>query len=138
MTTKSININGKGYMFLCEFWGTRHGFAHSAELVETENYKTLGYATRFYLNRTWENYTYQSAMLDAIDSAKRSEYERIENHMKAANGWARMTPKRREEVERGGVFYVEGFGCSDRTYNLVIRETKRLFPELVYLHEMEI
>ena len=40
-------------------------------------------------------------------------------------------------IRRGNMFCVEGYGCSDRTYNLVIKETKRLFPELDYLHDMK-
>lgn len=40
-------------------------------------------------------------------------------------------------IRYGGMFYVEGHGCPDRTYNLVIKETKRLFPELVYLHDLK-
>lgn len=38
-------------------------------------------------------------------------------------------------IQRGGVFYIEGYGCSDRTYNLVIKETKRLYPYLSYLYD---
>lgn len=41
-------------------------------------------------------------------------------------------------IRSGSVFYVEGYGCPDRTYNLVIKETKRLFPELVYLYDIKI
>lgn len=39
-------------------------------------------------------------------------------------------------IKRGGVFYVEGYGCSNRTYDLIIKETKRLFPHLTYLHDL--
>lgn len=38
-------------------------------------------------------------------------------------------------IQRGGVFYVEGYGCPDRTYKLVIKETKRLYPFLRYLYD---
>lgn len=38
-------------------------------------------------------------------------------------------------IKRGGVFYIEGYGCSDRTYNLIVKETKRIYPELIYLHD---
>ena len=36
-----------------------------------------------------------------------------------------------------GVFYLETFGCSDRTYKIAVRETKRLFPDLKYLYDLE-
>lgn len=38
-------------------------------------------------------------------------------------------------IQDGGIFYVEGYGCPDRTYEIAIRETKRLFPDLRYLHD---
>ena len=38
-------------------------------------------------------------------------------------------------IKRGSFFYVEGHGCPDRTYNLVIKETKRLYPYLIYLYD---
>ena len=38
-------------------------------------------------------------------------------------------------IQNGGVFYVEGYGCTDKTYKLVIKETKRLYPYLDYLYD---
>lgn len=40
-------------------------------------------------------------------------------------------------IRHGNVFYIEGYGCSDRIYKLAIKETKRLFPDLKYLHDTE-
>lgn len=40
-------------------------------------------------------------------------------------------------IKQGSIFWVEGNGCPDRTYNLVIKETKRLYPNLVFLHDMD-
>lgn len=40
-----------------------------------------------------------------------------------------------EVVRYRDAFYIEGHGCSDRTYRLIIRETKRLYPDLTYLFE---
>lgn len=39
-------------------------------------------------------------------------------------------------IVQGSVFYIEGHGCPDRTYKLIIKETKRLYPELVYLYDV--
>lgn len=41
-------------------------------------------------------------------------------------------------IRRGSIFYIEEFGCSDRTYGLILKEMKRLFPELTYLHDLAI
>ena len=35
-------------------------------------------------------------------------------------------------IQRGGVFYLETRGCSERAYKIAIRETKRIFPYLSY------
>ena len=35
----------------------------------------------------------------------------------------------------GSVFAIEGSGCSDRSYRLAIKETKRLFPQYHYLYD---
>lgn len=40
-------------------------------------------------------------------------------------------------IQNRGHFYIEGFGIDDRTYNLIIKETKRLYPYLTYLYEDE-
>lgn len=41
-------------------------------------------------------------------------------------------------IRRGSIFYIEGSGCSNRTYNLILKEMKRLYPELTYLHDPDI
>ena len=37
----------------------------------------------------------------------------------------------------GKVFYIEARGISDRTHKLVVKETKRLYPGLHYLYDLE-
>ena len=100
METKTININGKRYMFICEGWDTRSGFAHGCKMVDLENWTTVAEAKRFYLNRTWECWRYQSAILDAIDKAKGYREARIADRLRDVNGWKNITKKRREELER--------------------------------------
>lgn len=39
-------------------------------------------------------------------------------------------------IKRGSIFYIEGYGCSDRTYHLLIKEVKRIYPNLTYLHDI--
>ena len=100
---KRICIDGRNYTFFCRSRGTRNGFAHDCQMVDADTWTTVGRATRQYLNRTWECWDFQSVILDAIDAAKAREYDWIKNCMMTANGWSRMTAKRREEMERGGV-----------------------------------
>ena len=40
-------------------------------------------------------------------------------------------------VKRGSVFWVESRSCPSRTYSLVIKETKRIFPQLTYLYDLK-
>lgn len=94
-----INIDGHRYGFICRSRATRSGFAHDCEMYDVENWETMSRATRYYLNRTWEGWTFQSVILDAIKNAASAEKERIELCTKAANGWARLTADRRAILE---------------------------------------
>ena len=98
METKRIEIDGKDYLFICESWDTRSGFAHGCRMVDAENWETAAEAKRFYLNRTWECWRYQSVILDAIDKMKGYRAERIADKLRSANGWKNITKKRREAL----------------------------------------
>ena len=98
--TYRITINNHPFRFDCRSWGTRSGFAHGAELIETGMWYRLAEAKRFYLNRTWECYNFQSAMLDAIENAKSAEIDREKERLFRLNGWERMTAKRREALDK--------------------------------------
>lgn len=100
MESKIINVNGKRYMFICESWDTRSGFAHGCKMVDMENWTTVSEAKRFYLNRTWECWRYQSAILDAIDKAKSYREARIADRLRDVNGWKNITKKRRGDLDR--------------------------------------
>ena len=91
---KTINMDGKRYEFICRSWGTRSGFAHGAEIIDMENYTIMARAKRFYLNRTWECWDFQSAILDAIEKAKSYREEAIKDRMKEVNGWKKMNGER--------------------------------------------
>lgn len=98
--TYRITINNHPFRFDCRSWGTRSGFAHGAELIDTGSWLRLAEAKRFYLNRTWECYTFQSAMLDAIENAMDSQRDDITRKLKRENGWEKITAKRREALDK--------------------------------------
>lgn len=78
--------------FQNKFTLSRSGFSHTSTLFH--NGQSLATAKRHYLNRTWESYTYQSSMKDAVDKA-------IENTIlaeKISRGMKRLTKEKREEV----------------------------------------
>lgn len=96
MEVKRINIDGREFAFICDWRSTRNGFAHDATMME--GWRTVAKATRHYLNRTWECWSYQSAILDAIGKAMDEEAKWVENNVKRDNGWEKLTAKRREAV----------------------------------------
>ena len=97
MEVKRINMDGREFAFICDWRGTRNGFAHDATMME--NWRTVAKATRHYINRTWECWSYQSAILDAIKEAMDEEAKWIERKVKRENGWEKLTAKRREAVD---------------------------------------
>lgn len=74
---------------------TRNGFAHDAH-VHGDAY---GDATCHYLNRTWEAWTGQSAILAAIASDMFDERSHMLDMFKSSHGYQRMTEARRDEFE---------------------------------------
>ena len=68
MQTFLRTIDGYNYTIICESKNTRNGFKHEAylyQVVGVEMY-LLNKATCYYLNRTWEAYTYQSVLHTVI------------------------------------------------------------------------
>ena len=97
METRTINVNGKDYTFINAFRKNKSGFAHECELH-------IGFQ-RFdakcqYYNRTWECYTYQNVMIEAL--YKYSDYVKSVLKEKFLNekGKQKMSPKLKEEFEK--------------------------------------
>jgi hypothetical protein len=79
--------------FVNSFKGTRSGFYHKSKLYF--NGELLSEARASYLNRTWESYTYQAVMKDAVRNA-------IENEVlaeKSKRQIKRLTKSLRETIE---------------------------------------
>lgn len=95
---REFSINGDQIIFINRFRNTRNGFAHDTEFVY--NGFLLVETTCHYINRTWENYTYQSVMLKAVSIAMETCKERCKRNFKALNGYDKMTAKRNEEFEK--------------------------------------
>lgn len=78
--------------FQNEFKDKRSGFSHISRLFN--NGVLLGQDKRDYLNRTWEEYPYQSAMKGAVQNAIENEIERE----KSERGIKRLSQKLRGEI----------------------------------------
>lgn len=95
---REFTINGDHIMFINRFRNTRNGFAHDTEFLY--NGVCLVETTCHYINRTWENYAYQTVMLSAIHEAMEACKERCKRNFKALNGYSKMTATRNEEFEK--------------------------------------
>ena len=64
MRMHKLSIDGKEIVFLNNWRGTGSGFMHETELY-IDSWQASA-ARCNYINRTWERYTYQTVMLDAV------------------------------------------------------------------------
>ena len=88
---------GKEIVFLNTARSTRSGFAHDSTLIVDGC--RMGDYTAHYLNRTWEMYRFQTAMLGAIDSAIDWRMERIKEHFKYENKLTRIAGANKEKLQ---------------------------------------
>ena len=93
--------HGFKIMLSADSRGTRHGFAHDAEItVYPDNGTFCGYSVSahcYYLNRTWERYTYQTVLQRACHNAMECRADELLAAYKTDNGYQRMTKKRAAE-----------------------------------------
>lgn len=92
--TMEITIDGKRYRFYLSAWKTRSGFAHGAEMFDCESYTIVAEYKCYYLNRTWECWTYQTAILGAVSKAMDYLKSDVADNLRAENGWKVITKKR--------------------------------------------
>lgn len=74
MRMHKLSIDGKEIVFLNNWRGTASGFMHETELYI--NGWQASDARCFYINRTWERYTYQTVMLEAVQKLIEKETKR--------------------------------------------------------------
>ena len=84
MEMRRFNIDGKEILFMNAWRGTRSGFMHETELY-IDGWQA-GAARCYYINRTWERYSYQSVMLQAIHNLQEEETNREKNRFRQQHG----------------------------------------------------
>lgn len=97
---RSITMDGKTFTFVCESWSTRHGFAHGCEMFGKGGYYKIAEGKCYYLNRTWECWTYQSAILCAVRNAIDYIAGRVRDDLMERNNWKKITAKRKDELDK--------------------------------------
>ena len=94
METKTVKIGKNEFLFINSWKNTRNGFAHITELHHGG--RCISEAKVNYLNRTWESYTYQTSMMQAVENAiAQREYDLIEE-FKSSKGITRTTKAQKE------------------------------------------
>ena len=91
---KTISVNG--YTFQCRYNLSRSGFSHTCSLIKEG--KLLSEAKLNYFNRTWESYTYQSVMREAVWKLIIQKEKEFLDEYKKENGLSRLNKDRKREA----------------------------------------
>ena len=87
--TGDLTIRTSGaYQFACNYWETSRAWGHEVRLCK--HGIEVGRARVRYYNRTWERYTFQSAMYSALADYERKEIDRHLSNYKLTHelkGW---------------------------------------------------
>lgn len=94
---KRFEVNGATYIAHCDTVSTRSGFAHVVKLYKND-YPIMNNRVN-YLNRTWECYQYQTAIMGCFYELKNQLLDRLKRDFMDSKEYKKMTPKRREEFE---------------------------------------
>lgn len=85
MAQGDVKIKKAGaYEFVCWYWDTSRAWGHEVRLCK-HGFEVARARVRYY-NRTWERYTFQSAMYEALANYKKSEEERFLRNWKIEHG----------------------------------------------------
>ena len=92
-----LSIEGKEIIFVNTWRGTGSGFMHETELY-IDGWNAAA-ARCHYINRTWERYSYQSVMLEAVHTLQEKETARGKAYFLQANGYKNMMASRKSAFE---------------------------------------
>ena len=86
----------KNFKIVGDTFSNSQSWGHTA-VVFKDNYELSKSKIRYY-NRTWERYTYQSVILDALYDAIKSRQSRLIADYKDKTGVTRMSKRKKEEI----------------------------------------
>lgn len=118
MDIKELTINDAHIMFVNDTRSTRSGFKHVSTMFI--NGSEYGTATAYYLNRTWERYRYQTAMLKAVQEKKAERIDGIRDRYRRAQG---IKAIRTEAQKQAVLDLIQSDYCLD-LYNKIIAELR--------------
>ena len=91
----NVNFQGEKNSIYCKCENTRNGFKHVATMYYNGNSYT---ATRYYYNRRWEYYDFQSVMQDLFKNIVNEFKEKAVNNWKVENNKKRISKDKRQEI----------------------------------------
>lgn len=99
MKKLTLKIDNNEFLFVNESEDTRYGFRHVCHLfINDYDRATISHP---YYNRTWERYTYQTVMMEAIQAVMDEIYESELRYYKEHNDIKRLTAAKRQAFEDG-------------------------------------
>ena len=90
-----LSIEGQEVTFINTWKGTRSGFQHETELYIDG--RQVSAARCYYINRTWERYSYQSVMLQAVHKLQEAEIEREKQLFRNLMGIKNIMSRHKEQ-----------------------------------------
>lgn len=99
MKKLTLNINNDEFTFVNNSESTRYGFRHTCVMFINDYHRATIYHP--YYNRTWESYTYQTVMIEAVQEVMSEIYENELQDYKEKNGIKRLTAAKRKAFEDG-------------------------------------
>ena len=98
MSMKTIVIGSDQYIFFNQSW--RRGYSWGHKSILHKNGAEIEYNRVTYINRTWEQYTFQTCMKGLVYKLIAETEDRYIRNYKANNGIKRLATVKREELEK--------------------------------------
>lgn len=94
----TFQIDDHNITFVNESKNTRSGFKHVSRLYI--NGMPISEGTRYYYNRTWERYRFQSSMIECVEKAIKWCADDLKENIMQKNNWKRLSPARSEAIRK--------------------------------------
>ena len=98
MYYSEFSINDIRVQFINQWKKTRSGFTHVSTFM-VPFYGIEKTVNVYYINRTWERYTFQTSMLSAVRSVMNTIRETVTRREKYSNNWKRLNAERRDAID---------------------------------------
>ena len=98
MERKKVIVNDTEFEFVNQYWENSRAWGHESWLLR--NGIEIGHNRVTYLNRTWENYKFQTCMLGIIYELLENRKEELKEQFKEEKGISRLTKKYQNEFDK--------------------------------------